>query len=133
MPIIGIILLALAFYLAVVSIIPLVASYIGMIIIGRRAKLEPEDTIIIGIQFYFITGAYGALYVLSQAEAIGFGEWISAIVLFLFWPIGVGISLLGMTTEDEWAGHLLFALGFFTAQMFAVIKVLKRARQQAEQ
>ena len=131
MPLLGIVVLVFLFILAIVTVIPIVASAISVAILGRKAKLQSEETLLLGFGFYLIMSIYSTLYMLSVAEG-GIGTIVGAIVMFLFWPIGMGFAFLG-TASDSGEARMLFALGYVTIQLIAVILIIRRAKRETDQ
>ena len=115
-----------AIYLIIAGI-PIITTWIGIMLIGRRAQLSSDQQVSLGFYFYFIMGAYACLGAVMSGAMEGW-ELLTLPILFFFWPIGMGFAMLGIASNSAEA-WITFGLAYLTTQLIAVIWILKRARE----
>ncbi len=132
MPVIfGFFLMVLIIYLMVAFIIPMVAIAISTVLVGKTAKLEPEDTILLAFYFYIIQSVLCGIGFIFENDP---QAWWSAIFYFLvgfIWPLPYSFMMFGVAPVDAMAIGLLFC-SFIIVQLIAVMTILKRAGAETE-
>lgn len=139
MPLVFAILGVIAVIVIVAALIPIVAGVIATALLGRQAKLDAEDKIVLGFYFYLITSVIAGYlgYVSAVEDNYGtFGIVLNTTLVALFWPIGVGLTwmngLMG-SGGSETDGLILMLSSFAITQAIAVLMVVKRAKKRLEE
>lgn len=130
MPILGVFVIGILFVMLVVSVIPVLTGTIAIAILGKQAKLDQPNTVLIGGIFYLIMALYFGMTLVAGNDVSGFGA-VFYFLLGLVWPFPMGFVFLGMTNDGAQA-WLLLAAAFATTQLIAVIMILRRAKQSVE-
>lgn len=125
-------LVAIGLILAVVMVVPLIASVIATSILGRAAKLEFDSGVALGFIFYLFMWLFMWLYMCGANDA-GLLLAIGYVFAALIWPLPVGYAMLGVTTGGTavqvW---LIVAAAFAATQCFAVMMILRNAKKTLE-
>jgi len=134
MPVIfGLVLIALVIYFLVSMIIPTIATTVAASFIGNKAKLDFDRKFTLATYYYFITGAFVGLAIITQSEETGIGWHIFEFLMgFFLWPLPVSFLLFGVATDGGLEIVLSLLSAFAVTQMIAVIMILKRTKRDTD-
>lgn len=123
----------LVIFMIGVYIVPVLASIITSLILGKVGKLTLDQSVALGFYLYLIIGFLFGLATLANYESHWFLELCSFIGVMILWPLCIMYMEFGQADGGERLRWGVFIFGFVLTQMIAIFMIIKRSRLAADE